>query len=238
VTSPQLTVGGCLADAFRMYRTLFARSLLVAGAVYGALFVVDIAHHFVSSGRAQALAFISFVLTLAGQAIVSGAIVELVGNVHDGRPPRSVGAVLRLGRDRVFPLVGALLFYGIGVGVGLLLFIVPGLMIAARWSLLVPVIVLEELGLAEARDRSTKLVQERTWTVLGVVLVTFVLCSAPFLAIVFLVDGFWARMLLSFVASTLTVAFFATVTAVLYYSLADPERPVYSAQSGSSSALS
>ena len=209
-----------------MYRALFRRSVLVAGSVYLPLALLDVAHHLVSSSVAQSLALASFVLTLGGQAIVQGAVVELVGNVHDGRAPRPVGAVLRLGRDRVFPLVGALLFYGIGVGLGLLLLVVPGLLIAARWSLLVPVIVLEERGLAEARDRSTKLVQEHTWVVLGVVLITFALCAWPILIDVFVADGFLAHALVGLVASVLIVPFFATVTAVVYYRLTDRDRPL------------
>jgi hypothetical protein len=180
----------------------------------------------VSSWIAQLIAFVSFVLWFAGAAIVQGAVVELVGNRHDGRPLRPVGAVLRLGRDRVLPLIGALLFYVVGVALGLVLLIVPGLMIAARWSLLVPIIVREELGLGEARDRSTKLVQEQTATVLMIVLVALVLAGSPFVLGELLVDGFWARTLIGFASSTLVAPFLATVAAVLYYRLTDPDRPV------------
>jgi hypothetical protein len=221
----QLSVAGCLSDAFRVYRTLFVRAALVAGAVYGALAALRVVHHLVSSWPAELLAVAWFVLWIAGPAVVQGAIVELVGNAHGGRPPRPVGAVLRLGRDRVLPLVGAELFYGLGVTLGLVLLIVPGLMIAARWSLLVPIIVLEERPLAEARNRSTKLVQEHTGTVLGIVLAAFVLCGWPFVLSAFFVHGFWAHTLVNFVASVLAAPFLAEVAAVIYYRLSEPERP-------------
>jgi hypothetical protein len=221
VTPKQFSPRDSLSEAFRVYRRLFPRAVYVSAAVFGPLAVVDIAHHLVSSWPAQLLALASFVLSLAGPAIVQGAVTELVGNVRDGRTPRPIGAVLRLGRDRVFPLVGALLFYWLGVVAGLVLLIVPGLMIAARWSLLVPVLILEETGLAEARDRSTKLVQERTGAVLGVILVATAICIWPFVLSEVLVDDFWVRTAIGAVASTLAVPFFAVVTTAVYYRLVD-----------------
>jgi hypothetical protein len=221
VTPEPFSVRDCLSHAFWVYRKLFARSLQAAGAMFGALAVVDIAHHLISAWPAKLLALASFALSLAGPAIVQGAVTELAGNIHDGRPPRPVGAVLRLGRDRVFPLVGAFLFYWLGVVIGLILLIVPGLMIAARWSLLVPVVILEETGLAEARDRSTKLVQEHTGAVLGVILVALALWVSPFVLSAIFVDDFWVRTLIGAVASTLGVPFFAVVTTVVYYRLVD-----------------
>jgi hypothetical protein len=221
VTPKHFSPGDSLSEALRVYRRLFPRAVYVSAAVFGPLAVLDIAHHLVSSWLAQLLALASFVLSLAAPAVAQGAVTELVGNVHDGLEPRPAGAVLRLGRDRVFPLVGALLFYWLGVVTGLVLLIVPGLMIAARWSLLVPVLVLEETGLAEARDRSTKLVQEHTGAVLGVILVALALCSAPFVLSEVFVDDFWLRTAIGAVASTLAVPFFAVVTTVVYYRLAD-----------------
>lgn len=217
-----LPVGECLSEAFRTYRLLFVRAVSAAGVLFCALAAVDVTHHLVSSWLADLLAVASFLLSLAAPAIVLGAVTELVGNVHAGRAPRPVGAVLRLGRDRVLPLVGAELFYWIGVVVGLALLIVPGLMIAARWSLLVPVLVLEEQGLGDARDRSTKLTQEHTGPVLGVVLIAIALSAWPWLVSALFVDSFWLRTLIGVVTSVLAVPWFAVVTTVVYYRLTAP----------------
>jgi hypothetical protein len=222
VSSTRLSVRGCLSDAFRTYRRLFVRSVLVASAVYGTLAALRVVHHLVSSWPAELLALVTFLLWIAGPAVVQGAVVELVGNVHDGREPRPVGAVLRLGRDRVLPLVGAEAFYGIGVVLGLVLLIVPGLMIAARWALLVPIVILEERGLAEARDRSTKLVQEHTGTVLLIVLATFALTGWPYFVNALVFHGFWVHTLVNLVVSVLAAPFLAVVAAVTYYRLTDP----------------
>jgi hypothetical protein len=222
---PTVSVRGALSEAWRVYRLLFARLVVTAGSVYGALTAIGVLHHLLSSWPAQLLALVLFIGWIAGPAIVCGAIVELIGNVHDGRPPRPVSAVLRLGRDRVFPLIGALLFYGFGTALGLLLLIVPGLMIAARWSLLLPVVILEELELGEARDRSTKLAQEHTGSILAIVAVTFVLCSWSYLVPEFVLDGYWARTLVRLVGYTLTAPFFVAVVTTVYYRLVSPERP-------------
>ena len=49
--------------------------------------------------------------------------------------------------------------YGIGVVIGLFLLIVPGLIVAARWSLIVPLVMIERLGWREAFARSSELVE-------------------------------------------------------------------------------
>ena len=109
---------------------------------------------------------------------------------------------------------------------GLILLIIPGFVVAARWSLLAPLVVLEERTVREARDRSSSLVKGKTETVLVCVVLTFILTDSFFLALLFWHTGFGLRVLLSFAWSSLTAPFAAHVLTVLYYRLADATRPV------------
>src|SRR5436189_1325221 len=65
-------------------------------------------------------------------------------------------ALLNDANSRLLSLVGASLIYSIGVVIGLVLLIVPGLLVAARWSLMAPAIMLEEKLAFSAKDRSDR----------------------------------------------------------------------------------
>src|SRR5207247_1888691 len=80
---------------------------------------------------------------------------------------------------RFWSLLWASIVYGFGVFFGLILLIVPGLIAAARWCLMAPLIMLENDDAGTARRRSSELVRGQTWPVLGVVVFTVVLFAVP-----------------------------------------------------------
>jgi hypothetical protein len=222
----EVTVGGVLSEAWGVYRLLFKRSVLTAAVVYAPLALLRIAHHASSGSGAQLISLGIFVLDLAGPLIVQGALIEIVRDVHEGKPPRPIRVLMGRGRERLWPLLGASLIYAFGVGFGLILLVIPGLILAARWSLLAPLVVLEEQTLAEARHRSNTLVKGRTGIVLACIAVPYLVGgSLPLLA--FLAQlSFATTILLTFIWSALSAPFNAHVLSVIYYRLADPARPV------------
>lgn len=147
-----------LGDAALVYRRLWRRSVVVAGLVFC---VVSLADAFSAERSTQATTLVSVVLTLVGSLLVQGALVEAVRDLHEGREAGAVGVYYSRTRDRLGTLLGASLLYGIGVAVGLVLLVVPGLVAVARWSLLVPLVVIERLGVGEAFSRSNRLVRDR-----------------------------------------------------------------------------
>jgi hypothetical protein len=73
-----------------------------------------------------------------GQAAVTYATCEL----DAGRRP-SIGASVRRGADRLFPVIGMSLLLTLAIMAGSMLFLVPGIIIAVTYLVLVPVIVME-----------------------------------------------------------------------------------------------
>ena len=158
---------------------------------------------------------------------VQGALIEIVRNVHEGRAVKPFGALYEKARERFRPLFWASVFYSFGVFFGLLLLVVPGLLAAARWSLMAPFVVLQDEDPGDALDKSRATVMGRTGQVMWIVVATFLLVagtSAP--VFYFLPGGAAAPILFSFVWSSLTAPFEAHVLSVVYYRLTDPERPV------------
>jgi len=105
-----------------------------------------------------------------GYAWVYGALIATIS-----RPTRSPLEPYGRTIDRLPALVVASFVGGLAIVLGLILLIVPGLLIAARWSAGTPLIVLERLGPFEALATSNGLVRGRTWTVARAVLIVLLI---------------------------------------------------------------
>ena len=219
-------ISAVLSDALAIYRRLFRRSVLVAGAVFT---VVGLASALADrSGRTGAI-LVSLVLSLVGGLLVQGALVEAVRDLHEGRPPADVRAYTDRSRGRLGTLVGASLLYGLGVAVGLLAFVVPGLILVARWALVVPLVMIEGRSVREAFGRSSQLVTGQTGRVLALVVVANVITGVGGIVITEIfrfLPPFGATWVGTAVAGALTVPYEAQVLTVLYYRLTEPGRPV------------
>lgn len=93
-------------------------------------------------------------------AIAQLAVARMVA-LPDASPRAALAAALR-----VFPAFVAVLLLGaLPTGLGVLMFIIPGVYVAARLYLVVPVAVLEPLGPIEVLQRSWALTAGRGWTI-------------------------------------------------------------------------
>jgi hypothetical protein len=214
-----LTISGVLSEALELYRRLFRRSVVVAGLIFA---VVSLASALAARHATIWTSLVSLLLALVGGLLVQGALVELVRDLREGRQPASVGAYYERTRGRLGTLVGASLLYGLGVLLGLLLLIVPGLIAVARWSLIVPLVVLERLGWRDAFMRSSELVRGRTGRVLALVAISNLITAVASLAIASafaFLPNFFAGWIGGTVAGSLAAPFEAYVLTVLYYRL-------------------
>jgi hypothetical protein len=221
-----VTVSDVLSDALSVYRRLLRRSVVVAGLVFA---VIALADALASRSATLGTTLVSLLLALVGGLLVQGALVEVVRDLHEGRPVARVPAYYDRTRGRLGTLVGASFLYGFGVVVGFVLLIVPGLIAIARWSLVVPLVMIERLGAREAFRRSSTLVSGRTGRVLVLVVVANLLtglASAVITAAVGFLPAFLAVWLGGTVAGALAVPYQAHVLTVLYYKLTEPDRPV------------
>ncbi|WP_420143255.1 glycerophosphoryl diester phosphodiesterase membrane domain-containing protein [Sphingobium sp.] len=77
------------------------------------------------------------------------------------------------------------LLTGLGVVVGLLFLIVPGVMLFTRWAVGLPALLRENLGVSEAMERSGTLTAGNRWRILGLGLLIW----GPFLIVMVAVGG-------------------------------------------------
>jgi hypothetical protein len=209
-----LSLPAVLHDTARLYRTLFARTVLMAALVFAVVCLAE-------TIGPWPIVLLSFV----GTAVVQGALIEVVDQEREHRR----GNVFRAAWSRAGDLLGVSLLTGIGVGVGLCLLVIPGLILFTRWSLAVPAVMIEGRTPREAMGRSRELVKGHGWQVFWVFLTVTVAAGLASYAIELLlvhVVGLWAALT---VASALTTPFAAHALNVVYYRIVDPGRPILQA---------
>ena len=214
----KLSVGESLSEVFAIYRENAGVLIPLA---FWLFFVVAIVQGL--GEESNLLLLIGAILNLVVSILYQGMVVSLVRDVQDGRRDNSVGDLYREVSPVLWTLVGASILYGLGVAVGLVLLIVPGLILLTIWAVLAPAIVIENRGAIEAFGRSRKLVEGYGWPVFGVVvcafLITIVVSAILFSIAAAIADGPILRIVLGLLASSVTAPIAGLVAGVLYYRL-------------------
>lgn len=129
------------------------------------------------SGPASSLAFIGGLIGFVTNAMFQGAVIYGTAAYLNGREA-SFGECLGAGVRRCLPLIGLSIAGVIGIGFGLLLFLVPGIMMAVAWIVAAPVLVIERTGVFGAFGRSADLTRGRRWPIFGLVFLYSIAQSA------------------------------------------------------------
>jgi hypothetical protein len=102
-----LTLGAVYGEAWELYRLLMRRSILTAFLVFAVVDGVGRLSGLPESTAARVvLGLLSFVLTFSGPVVVQGALVHIVRNIHEGRPPERIPVLVREAGRRFWSLLG------------------------------------------------------------------------------------------------------------------------------------
>jgi hypothetical protein len=144
-------------------------------------------------GGALALIPVALLISIPASAIQQAAVIYGTAAYLNGRTA-SLGECLSAGLRRCLPLIGLTILMGIAIWFGLILFIVPGVMMAVAWIVSAPVLVVERTGVFGAFSRSAALTRGRRW-------VLFALGALFFIA-VFIVQQVLLSVVRAVVASS------------------------------------
>lgn len=210
---------GVLAEAWELYKAHWRHFVAISLIVY---LVVSLVTAVSVALSPVAGALIASIVTVVGLFWVQGALVKAVDDVRDGRVDLSLQETFQ----QVAPKLGAIaiagILAGIGIGFGLVLFIVPGLILMTLWVVITPAIVLEDAGALASFGRSRDLVRGYGFPVFGVIVLTILVLiafSIVFGLILIPLPQALQSFISNVVSGALTAPFIASTYTLLYYRL-------------------
>ena len=128
-----------------------------------------------------------------------------------------------LSRRRFWPALGSMVLAMLGTGIGILLFVVPGLILLVRWWVWAPASLVEGCGPGRALGRSVELTRGVRWTVFWVWLVTFLVSGALNQLAAALAEWHFAFGVLSVAIYGFASMFWSCLMTAVYVALRDRE---------------
>jgi hypothetical protein len=167
------------------------------------------------------LTLVAALVSLVLAILYEGMVVQLVRDVQDGRRDHTMGELFSSVSPVLLALIAVSILGALGIGIGFLLLVVPGLVLLTFWSVVAPVTVIERPGVFTAFGRSWELVRGYAWPVFGTIVLVFLLVVAASIAaaLIGLALGDVGRAILSWIFDALTQPVAALTASVLYFTL-------------------
>ena len=211
-------LSGVLGEAWTYYKRFAAHFLLIAFVIYVAAGIIA-----ALLGLAGSIGlFLGWIVSVVAAFLVQAALVKAVQDVRDGQVNLNLGETVRA----VLPFLGtviiASILAGIGIAIGFVLIIVPGLILLTFWSLIVPSIVIGGEGVFGSFRKSWRTVRGYAWHVFGTYVLVFLILIV-FDIVVGLILIFLPvvarNAISSIISGTLVAPFLALVVTLVYYRL-------------------
>jgi hypothetical protein len=225
-------LSGVLGEAWGLYRRHASHFILISFAIY---LVVSIINALLAWALGNVGAVVGGLVSLFGMFLLQAALVTAVQDVRDGRVDLDLRATVSAALPFVGSVAVASILASIGIAIGFILVIVPGLILLTFWSLIVPEIVIGGAGALESFGRSWRTVRGYAWNVFGTFVVVFliwVVGEIVLSAILFALPNAWRSFIADLVVGALVTPFLAAVVTLIYYRLtaahggqAEPAQP-------------
>ena len=216
---------GVLSEAWALYKAHWRHLLSISFLVYAAVALINLVLVALLTWFGAIIGAILYFIALFW---VQGALVKAVEDVRDGRADLSLSETFERVRPQLGSIIVAGILAGLGIALGLILLIVPGLILLTWWILIIPVIVLEQRRAGESFSRSRELVRGYGWSVFGVIVLTILLIIAFYivLSLILLPAADWLRSFIqSVVGGAVTTPFIVSAWTLLYYRLKAAKEP-------------
>lgn len=214
MSTSQISPTAVVSRIWAIYRTQFPLLFGIAVVLFAVQFAAVL---LLPSADALPLTALLWALSVLYQ----GMVVKLVQDVRNGRRDHSVRELVHSVEPVFWQLLAVSLLAGIGIGIGFVLLIVPGLILMVLWAVVAPVIVLERPGVFPAFRRSRELVRGNGWQVFGVLVLVFLAVAGLSIAAALASSplGSLARALVQWAVNAAAAPLTALSASVLYFEL-------------------
>jgi hypothetical protein len=157
--------------------------------------------------------------------VIAALYAHAIIDVSKGRRP-ALSPVVLYGL-RVLPLVIIAQIIGyVGIAIGAVFFIVPGIVLGLRWCVLALAIAVEHRGILGAFSRSGRLAAGHYWHILGLTLAVESVVLVAALGVHFITEGGSSGVVvaLEVVVQTVMASYVALVLTMLYFDLCARQR--------------
>jgi hypothetical protein len=113
---------------------------------------------------------VGYVLFLFLSIILQASLIVASANDIAGRPV-NFGECVSRAIGKLLPLIGLGIVVAIGISIGLVLLIIPGVILYLMWMVAVPAMMVENLGVSGALSRSSALTKGSRLKLLGLIIV-------------------------------------------------------------------
>jgi len=221
VAPGQFRVGSVMNKTFAILGRQFGKFVLLALVPMIPIFLLTLGALSSSAPSPSGIAFgaaltgiLTFVLQTVAQATsLYGAFQEM------RQQPFTIGDSLRIGLARTIPVIGVGILVGLATGLGMLLFVVPGVILGCMLYVAVPACVIEKLGVTASMSRSVSLTKGYRWQIFGLFLLVIVIAVFGAFVLAKIGGVGLVGQTLSFAWQVVSTAFGAVLSAVIYHDL-------------------
>ena len=219
------TLGEILSDTFGIYRRNFWRLIAIVAIVYASLlilFLIILGIFFIlqSAGGTFVLSLVNMIpillfaiILVAFFLVLQGAVIHAVSE-QNIRRPITIGRAYAFTLEKLGAMLGASILAFLAVfAMAITIIGIPfAVYFGVRWYFILPVALLEGYSPRAALSRSSELVQNNWWRVLGILLVAGIVVTIIDIILAFI-------PILGPLASILTTPVFFIAHTLLYYDL-------------------
>jgi hypothetical protein len=164
--------------------------------------------------------FAGILISLVLSSLLSSSLIRATIEDLSGKTP-SIGDCIQTALAVLLPAIGLGLLAGIGVVIGLMLLIVPGIILWLRWSVAIPALVQERLGVTGSMGRSAALTSGSRWALFGLFLILVIVSIVIQWVIGLIIPalGTWISVIVSVLVQSILSMIISTATAVSYVEL-------------------
>ena len=221
-------VGAALSRALDVFRAGFFKFIVLTALPMAPVLVLEIAGAQLPASEQGGLSGLSTILQYVLGALATGTCLYGAYQIMRGKP-FTVGESFSAAGGRLGGLIGAEFVSAIITGIGMIFFVVPGIMAACALYVALPVVMVEKLGTFASLRRSRALTYGFRWSILGLLalflalsLVTVAVVGAIIAALIAAAGegaGGMAAIIVGFLALVVVEAFAAVLSAVVYHDL-------------------